>query len=106
MQQLADREPLGLVVLDDEEPLAPGTRIFLDLRQRRRDAFGRGRLVDEGEGTARQRMLAVLVERDDLHGDVAGQRIVLELAQHRPAEHVRQEHVQRCLLYTSPSPRD
>ena len=40
-------------------------------------------------------MLAVLVERDDLHRDVPRQRIVLELAQHGPAEHVRQEHVER-----------
>ncbi len=40
-------------------------------------------------------MLAVLVERDDLHRDVPGQRIVLELAQHGPAQHVRQEHVER-----------
>ena len=29
------------------------------------------------------------------HGDVTGQRIVLELAQHGPAEHVGQEHVER-----------
>ena len=59
------------------------------------DAFGRGRLGDEREGAARQRVLAVLVERDDLHRDVAGQRVLLELAQHRPAQHVGQEHVER-----------
>ena len=59
------------------------------------DAFGRRRLVDEGERAARQRVLAVLVERDDLHRNVPGQRIVLELAQHGPAEHVGQEHVER-----------
>ena len=40
-------------------------------------------------------MLAVLVQRDDLHRDVPRQRIVLELAQHGPAQHVRQEHVER-----------
>ena len=40
-------------------------------------------------------MLAVFVERDDLDRDVAGEGIVLELAQHRPAQHVRQEHVER-----------
>ena len=40
-------------------------------------------------------MLAVFVERDDLHRNVPGQRIVLELAQHGPAQHVRQEHVER-----------
>ncbi len=40
-------------------------------------------------------MLPVLVERDDLHRDVPGQRVLLELAQHRPAQHVGQEHVER-----------
>src|SRR5579871_1157545 len=40
-------------------------------------------------------MLTVLVERDDLHRDMAGERIELELAQHRPSEHVRQEYVER-----------
>ena len=40
-------------------------------------------------------MLAVFVERDDLHRNVPRQRIVLELAQHGPAEHVGQEDVER-----------
>ena len=40
-------------------------------------------------------MLFVVVQRHDLHGDVTRRRILLELAQHRPAQHVGQEHVQR-----------
>ena len=40
-------------------------------------------------------MLAIFVERDDLHRDMAGQRVLLELAQHRPAEHVGQEDIER-----------
>ena len=40
-------------------------------------------------------MLTVFVERDDLHRNVPRQRIVLELAQHGPAQHVRQEDVER-----------
>ena len=59
------------------------------------DAFGRGRLGDEREGAARQRVLAILVERDDLHRDVARQRVLLELAEHGPTQHVGQEHVER-----------
>ncbi len=59
------------------------------------DALGGGRLGDEGECAARQRVLAVLVERDDLHRDVPRQRILLELAEHGPAQHVGQEHVER-----------
>ena len=59
------------------------------------DALGRRRLGDEGERAARQAVLAVLVERDDLHRDVPRQRVLLELAEHGPAEHVGQEHVER-----------
>ena len=57
--------------------------------------FGRGRLVEEREGAARQAVLAVLVQRDDLHRDVPRRRVLLQLAEHRPAQHVGQEHVER-----------
>ena len=43
----------------------------------------------------RQPVSPVLVERHDLHRDVAQLRILLELIQHRPPEHVRQEDVER-----------
>ena len=94
-EQFADAHLLGFVVLDDQQTLAARRGVFLDARQRRVDALGGGRLGDEGEGAARERVLAVLVERDDLHRDVPGQRVLLELAQHRPAQHVGQEHVER-----------
>ena len=94
-EQFADAHLLGLVVLDDQQTLAARRGIFLDARQRRVHAFGGRRLGDERECAARQRVLAILVERDDLHGDMPRQRILLELAQHRPAQHVGQEHVER-----------
>ena len=94
-EQLADAHLLGGIVLDDQQALAPRLRVVLDARQRRLEAFGRRRLGHEGEGAAREPVLAVLVERDDLHRDVARERVLLELAQHRPAEHVGQEHVER-----------
>ena len=75
-EQLADAHLLGLVVLDDEQALAARRGIFLDPRQRRVHAFGGRRLGDEREGAARQRVLAILVERDDLHRDVARQRVL------------------------------
>ena len=95
IEQFRDAHLLGGIVLDDQQALAARFGVFLDLRQRRADAFGRRRLVDEGERAARQRVLAVFVERDDLDRNVPRQRIVLELAQHGPAQHVRQEHVER-----------
>ena len=95
IEQFGDAHLLGGIVLHDQQALAPRLGVFLDLRQRRADALGRGRLVDEGERAARQRVLTVFVERDDLHRNVPRQRIVLELAQHGPAQHVRQEDVER-----------
>ena len=64
-------------------------------RERRLEALGRGRLGQEAERAAREAVLPVLVERDDLHRDVAQRRVLLELAEHRPAEHVGQEDVER-----------
>ena len=94
-EQFADAHLLGRIVLDDQETLAPRLGKLLDPRQRLVDAFGRRRLGDEGEGAAGKSVLAILVERDDLHRDMPRQRILLELAQHRPAQHVGQEDVER-----------
>ena len=83
------------IVLDDQQAFLARLGEFLDARERLVDAFARGRLVDEGEGAARETVLAVLVERDDLYRDMPGERILLELAEHVPAQHVGQEHVER-----------
>src|SRR5579862_1775128 len=86
---------LGLVVLDNQEALSARLRKLLDLGKRVRDAFaGRG-LGDEGECTTRQSVLAILVQGDDLHRDMPGQRALLELTEHVPAQHVREENVER-----------
>jgi len=95
VQKLLDAHLLGGVVFDQQQPLAPRLCVFLDLRQCRADAFGGGRLADERERAAGEGMLAVFVQRDDLDRDVPRQRIVLELAEHGPTQHVRQEHVER-----------
>ena len=94
-EQFADAHLLGLIVLDDQQALAARLGEFLDARERLVDAFARRRLVDEGEGAAGQPVLAILVERDDLHRNMPGQRVLLELAEHVPAQHVGQEHVER-----------
>ena len=94
-EQLGDAHLLGRIVLDDEQTLAARLGVFLDARQRVFETFRRRRLGHERECAARESVPPVLVERDDLHRDVAGCRVLLELAQHRPAEHVGQEHVER-----------
>ena len=53
-----------------------------------------GRLREERERTARQAVLTVLVGSHDLHRDVPRRRILLEMAQHVPAQRVGQEYVQ------------
>ncbi len=52
-------------------------------------------LVTKEKAPDAKSVLAVLVERDDLHRNVPGQRILLELAEHRPSQHVGQEDVER-----------
>ena len=94
-EQFADAHLLDLIVLDDQQALAPRLGKLLDARERVVDAFARRRLVDESEGAARQAMLAIFVERDDLHRNMPGERVLLELAEHVPAQHVGQEHVER-----------
>ncbi len=63
---------LGGVVLDHQQPLAPRRGVLLDARRarRRRPPVVVG-LVTKREGAAGQRVLAVLVQRHDLHRDVA-----------------------------------
>ena len=94
-EQLADAHLLGGVVLDHQQAPAARLREVLDLAQGVGDAFARRRLGDEGERAAREPVLAIFVERDDLHGDMAGERVLLELAEHIPAQHVGQEDVER-----------
>ena len=94
-EQRRDARLLGRVVVDDQQALAARRGERLDARQRVVEAVGGRRLADERERAAREAVLAVLVQRHDLHRDVARRRIALELAEHRPSEHVGQEHVER-----------
>ena len=87
---------LGRVVLDDQQLRACAAAAkLLDAVERRLEAVGRERLVEVGERAALEAVLALLLDGDDLHRDVARRRVLLELAQHRPAEHVGQEDVER-----------
>ena len=94
-EQLGDAELLDRVVLDNQQPLAAGLDVILDPRQGRFEVLGGARLIDEGEGAAGESVLTVLVERHDLHRDVPGGRILLQLTEHGPTQHVGQKHVER-----------
>ena len=51
--------------------------------------------MTKGECAARQTVLAVFIEREDLHGNVARVGILLQVIQDCPAQHVGQEDVER-----------
>ena len=72
-----------------------GAANSLDALERVSEPVGRRRLVHEGERAALETVLALLLDRQDLHRDVARRGVLLQLVEHRPAEHVRQEHIQR-----------
>ena len=86
---------LDVVVLDDQQPLGARGGEVLDPVERGFQALGGGRLDEVGEGAVRQAVLALFFQRDDLHRDVARGRVELELVEHRPAEHVGQEDIER-----------
>ena len=94
-QQLGDRELLHLVVLGDQQALLARLHVVGDARKGGVQALGAGRLVDVGEGAARQALLTILVHGQDLHRDVARLERALELAEHVPAQHVGQEDIER-----------
>ena len=94
-EQFLDAHLLRGVVFDDEKPLAPRFGIRLEPRYRRSQAVLCGGLRDERERAARQSVLAVLVEAHDLNRDMPCFRILLQLAEHGPSEHVREEEIER-----------
>lgn len=94
-EKRSDAQPLRLVVLHEQQLLATRLGIGLQARQRLAEAFRRRRLAHEGESAARKSMLSILVQTDDLHRNMPRLWVLLELAQHRPAEHIGQENIER-----------
>ncbi len=94
-QQFGDALALGFIVFDQQQTLAARLGVALDAGKGILQAFRGGRLLHERKRAARQTVMAILVQGDDLHGNVPCGRILLELAQYRPAEHVGQENIER-----------
>ena len=86
---------LNVVVLHDQQSLRTRRGELLEPVERDFQALRR-RLLDEiRERTMRQTVLPLLFQGDDLHRYVTRYGIELELIEHRPAEHVGQEDVER-----------
>ena len=95
VQQFHDRTALDVVVLHDQQSLRARRGELLEPVECGLQAVG-GRLLDEiGERTVRQAVLPLLFQSDDLDRDVARHGIELELIEHRPAEHIGQEDIER-----------
>ncbi len=94
-EKFADAELLCGIILDDEQALETRDGVVLDLTEGEFEALGRRRLGDEREGAARKPVLAILVHSQHLHRNVARGRILFQVIQDRPAEHVGQEDVER-----------
>jgi hypothetical protein len=93
--QLGDAELFGQIIFDHEQAFPAWLHEILDAGQCRLQVFGPRRFDHEREGAARQPVLAILVEREYLNRNVPRHRVLLELAQNGPAEHVGQEHIER-----------
>ena len=93
-EQFADAQLFGGVVLDDQQAFAARLRVILDPRKAA-SSLRASSVGDERESAACEAVLPILVEGDDLHRDMTGKRVLLELAEHIPAQHVRQEHIER-----------
>ena len=94
-EEVDDAGPLDIVVLDDEQPFLVRSDIRGDAVERVLEVLGRARLHEVGERAVGEAMLALFLNREDLHGNVSRGGVELQAVQHRPAEHVGQEHVQR-----------
>ena len=94
-EQLEDGLALDVVVLDDQQPLRARRGEVLDAVECGLQTLCGGRLDEVGERAVREAVLALLFQSDDLHRDVARARVELELVEHRPAEHVGKEDVER-----------
>src|SRR5262245_13980263 len=82
-QQFLDAEPFCSVVLDDQQPPLARLRVIFDSAKVCVQFLSGGRLAQESKCAARQRMLAVFIERDDLYWNVARERVLLQLAKNR-----------------------
>ena len=94
-KQFVDAHLLGFIVFHDKQTPASRLREVFDLRERVGNAFACRRLGDERERAARKSVLAIFVERHDLHGYMARERVLFELTEHVPSQHVGQEDVER-----------
>src|ERR1700757_4862157 len=93
-QKLRNAEPIGGVILDDEEALGRSRCKFLHSGKRGFHAFVGYWLRYKRKSAACQTAPAILINREDLNRDMPRQGILLKLTEDGPAEHIWQENIQ------------
>ena len=69
-------------------------RVFLDPEKRRIYFFRRGGFHHRGKGSTRQPVPAILIDREYLYRNMTCLRILLQVVEHGPAQHVRKKDIQ------------
>ena len=94
-QQLDDFLTLDLVVFDDKKALLMRRDVAFDAIERVLEILPRRRLDEAGKRAMQQPVQPPFFNREHLHRDVTHRRILLEIVEDGPAQHIGQEDVQR-----------
>ena len=93
--QLDDGHALRVVVLDDQQAAHPPLGEGRDAVEGRGEVVAADGLLQVRDRADVQGALPLLLARNDVDGDVARRRVVLEAVEHRPAVAVGQLDVER-----------
>src|SRR5262249_14459672 len=94
VEQLHDTLALDLVVLDDQQAAVAGLSVIENSIEGLLQFIRGCRLDQVIEGTVPQSLHALVFNADDLHRNMAGGGILLQVIQDSPSQHVRQEDIQ------------
>jgi hypothetical protein len=85
---------LGRIVLDHEQSLSARGGVLANACDGLFKPLSRGWFGHERERSMGKAMMPVLVEREHLYRDMASGRILLEVIQHCPTQHVRKRYIE------------
>src|SRR5262249_53887501 len=94
-EELPYAQLFGRVVFDHEQPAYMRCGEALETLERVLEALGSHALGDERKGAALESVLTLVLDGEDLYRDMARLGVAFQLIEYRPAQHVRQEHIER-----------
>src|SRR5271170_1457606 len=93
-EELLDAELLGRIVFDDQQALSSRSGILLDTGQRAFQSLWRRRLGNESKSAAGETVMTVFVEGQHLDRNMPRGRVLFQVVENRPAQHIGKENVQ------------